>query len=61
MSEPIKVYACLCGAQCEGMEEPPLCWLCGAQMYQWKTRVPQWRSTTLEGEAADKRNEAGGY
>jgi len=34
----IKVFACLCGAQCEGMEDPPLCWLCGAQMYQWKVR-----------------------
>lgn len=40
MSTPIKVYVCVCGAQEEGPDEPPKCWLCGGVMRLWQTRMP---------------------
>jgi len=61
VNEPVNMFACPCGAQSEGKGTAPACWLCGEQMHHWKTRVPQWRSTTLEGEAADRRNASGGW
>ncbi len=40
MTPPIKMFACFCGAQTEGVEEAPDCWLCGAKMHFWKERMP---------------------
>ena len=55
------MFACYCGCQDEGIGDPPKCWGCGKQMRQWNTRVARTASTTLQGEAADKRTDNGGY
>ena len=57
----IKMFACYCGCQDEGSGDPPKCWGCGKQMRHWNTRVARTATTTLQGEAADKRTDNGGY
>jgi hypothetical protein len=61
MKEVIKMFACTCSAQSEGKGDPPKCWSCGSQMYQWSQRTPKMFSTVLDGDAADRRNASGGY
>lgn len=61
MMEPVQMFGCACGCQDEGNGNPPKCWGCGRQMYRWGERIPTHASTTLHGEAADKRTANGGY
>lgn len=35
-------WACRCGAQSEGLGDPPKCWNCPGQMYQWGTRLAEY-------------------
>jgi hypothetical protein len=54
-------FACICGARSEGEGDPPDCWSCDREMYQWGTRVAEGQSTVLTGERADTRTSNGGY
>ena len=53
-------FSCVCGAQSEGVGDPPPCWDCGRPMRQWGTRVAEGASTVLHGERADTRTANGG-
>lgn len=57
----VKMFACACGARDEGDGAPPLCWHCGAAMYQWATRSSCGGSSAITAEKADSRTANGGY
>lgn len=61
MTITVKMFSCICSAQDEGLDAPPICWSCGRQMKQWGTREAKYFNQPLTGERADKRTENGGY
>ena len=61
LEHAVNCFACLCSFHGESKETSMNCRDCGKPMYIWKTRVPKVASITLSGEAADKRNDMGGY